>query len=360
MKAAVLRQTGQALEIEDVAIDLPKAHEVLIRTVASGVCHSDLHIQQGLNGYPLPTILGHEGAGVVEKVGSDVRSLKPGDHVVTCISAYCGHCNYCLSGHMALCFSPETRRTKGEAPRLLGSGPNPRMHQFFNVSAFAEQMLVHEHACVRIRPDMPLDRAAIIGCGVLTGVGAVTRSAKVRPGESVAVLGCGGVGLAAINGARIAGAGRIVAIDRLPEKLELAKHFGATDTVLAGDDVEEQVLELSNGGVDHSFEAVGMKATAELAYRLVRRGGACTVIGLLPDGAKIEVDAAGLNMEKTLQGSSMGSNLFPIDIPQLVDFYMQGRLDLDRLISRRITLDQVNDAFEELKGGHIARSVIQF
>lgn len=360
MKAAVLRETGQPLQIEDVTIDLPKAHEVLIRTVASGVCHSDLHIQQGLNGYPLPTILGHEGAGVVEKVGSDVRSLKPGDHVVTCISAYCGHCSYCLSGHLSLCFSPETRRTKGEAPRLLGAGSSPRMNQFYNVSAFAEQMLVHEHACVAVRPDMPLDRAAIIGCAVLTGVGAVTRTAKVRPGDTVAVIGCGGVGLAAINGARIAGASRIIAVDRLPDKLEMAKSFGATDTVIADEGVQEQILELTKGGVDHSFEAVGMKATAELAYRIIRRGGTCTVIGLLPDGAKIEIDAAGLNMEKTLQGSSMGSNLFPVDIPQLVDFYMQDRLDLDRLISRHIALSEINEAFSELKGGHLARSVIQF
>ncbi|MEQ9590821.1 MAG: Zn-dependent alcohol dehydrogenase [Parvibaculaceae bacterium] len=356
MKAAILRTPRTPLSIEQITISNPGPREVLIRVAAAGVCHSDLHIQQGSNAYPLPTVLGHEAAGIVEKVGEDVRSVKPGDHVVTCISAYCGHCSYCLSGDMALCFSPETRRGKHETPRLsLGDSA---IHQFYNVSAFAEQMLVHEHACVGISRDMPLDRASIIGCGVITGVGAATRTAGIRPGDVVAVIGCGGVGLAAINGAKLAGASRIIAIDRLEDKLLLSQKFGATDTVLAEADVLGVVRELTHGGVDHAIEAVGIRATAELAFKLLRRGGTATIVGMLPDNEQICVDAAGLSMSKKLQGSTMGSNRFPIDIPKLVDMYMRGSLHLDDLVSRHIALADINDAFEELKDGHIARSVI--
>src|SRR5215831_14649132 len=242
MKAAVLREVGKPLSIEDVQIGKPGPHEVLIRTSAAGVCHSDVHFYEGSYPYPLPTVLGHESAGVVEAVGSEVRTVKPGDHVITCLSAFCGHCEFCLGGRMSLCVSPETKRGADDEPRLKSAkGP---MIQYLNLSSFAEQMLIHQHACVAIRPDMPLDRAALIGCSVTTGVGAVMLTSNVRPGETVAVIGCGGVGLAAINGAAIAGAGRIIAIDRVGSKLNLAKHFGATDVIDAtqGDPVA-QVME---------------------------------------------------------------------------------------------------------------------
>ena len=189
MKAAVLREVGKPLQIEQVRIDKPGPHEVLIRTAAAGLCHSDLHFMQGSYPHPLPAVLGHESAGVVEQVGSEVRTVKPGDHVITCLSAFCGHCEFCLTGHMSLCVSPETKRGKDEEPRLSAEGG---MMQYLNLSSFAEQMLIHEHACVAIRPDMPLDRAALIGCGVMTGVGAVFRTSNVRPGETVAVIGLGG------------------------------------------------------------------------------------------------------------------------------------------------------------------------
>src|ERR1700722_7627532 len=210
MKAAVLREVGQPLQIEQVQINKPGPHEVLIRTAAAGLCHSDLHFMQGSYPHPLPAVLGHESAGIVEQVGSEVRTVKPGDHVITCLSAFCGHCEFCLQGHMSLCVSPETKRdATDETRRAKADGP---MNQYLNLSSFAEQMLIHEHACVAIRKDMPLDRAALIGCGVLTGVCSVFHTAKVRPGETVAVIGCGGVGLAAINGAAIAGASRIIAV----------------------------------------------------------------------------------------------------------------------------------------------------
>jgi S-(hydroxymethyl)glutathione dehydrogenase / alcohol dehydrogenase len=359
MKAAVLREVGKPLAIEEVAIGKPGPREVLIRTVAAGVCHSDLHFVEGAYPYPLPAVLGHESAGVVEAVGSEVRTVKPGDHVVTCLSAFCGHCEHCLTGHLSLCASPETQRGADAEPRLTGGGA--ALNQFLNLSSFAEMMLVHEHACVAIRPDMPLDRAALIGCAVTTGIGAIVHSTKVAPGETVAVIGCGGVGLAAVAGAAIAGAGRIIAIDRLASKLELAKAFGATDTIDASTtDPVQAVVELTKGGVHHTIEAIGLKVTAEQSFRMLRRGGTATIIGMIPVGTMIELHGAEFLGEKKIQGSLMGSNRFPVDMPRFVDFYMAGKLDLDRMISRRIRLEQVNEALDELKRGEVARSVILF
>lgn len=362
MKAAVLREVGKPLQIEDVSIGKPGPHEVLIRTKAAGVCHSDLHFVEGKYPFPLPAVLGHESAGVVEAVGSEVRTVKVGDHVITCLSAYCGHCNHCLTGHMSLCVSPDTKRKKGDEPRIFREdAAAPTMNQFLNLSSFAEQMLIHEHACVAIRKDMPFAQAALIGCSVTTGVGAVIHTSNVRPGDTVAVIGCGGVGLAAVNGAAIAGAGRIIAIDMHGSKLNLAKEFGATDVVDAsqGDPVG-QVLEMTGGGVQHSFEAIGLKATTEQAFKMLGRGGTANVIGMIPVGVNIELHGADFLGEKRIQGSLMGSNRFPVDMPRFVDFYMAGKLKLDDLISQRIRLDQVNDAFEELKRGELARSVIVF
>jgi S-(hydroxymethyl)glutathione dehydrogenase/alcohol dehydrogenase len=359
MKAAVLSEVGKPLQIEEVRTTKPGPHEVLVRTAAAGVCHSDLHFIEGAYRIRLPVILGHESAGVVEQVGSEVRSAEPGDHVITCPSVYCGHCEHCLTGRMSLCVNPETRRGKTEESRLSSdAGP---ITQFSGLSSFAEQMLIHEHACVAIRKDMPLDRAALIGCAVTTGVGSVIQTSQVRPGEAVAVIGCGGVGLAAINGADIAGAGRIIAIDRVASKLNLARQFGATDVVDATDgDAVAQVMELTHGGVHHSFEAIGLKATAEQAFQMLARGGTANIIGMIPVGTKIELDGADFLGEKRIQGSLMGSNRFPVDMPRLIDFYMAGKLKLDELISRRIKLEQINEAFVEMKTGKLARSVIVF
>ncbi|HLJ53200.1 MAG TPA: Zn-dependent alcohol dehydrogenase [Rhizomicrobium sp.] len=360
MKAAVLREVGKPLVIENVKISKPGPNEVLIRTAAAGVCHSDLHFIEGSYPAQMPVVLGYESAGIVEQVGSEVRTVKPGDHVITCLSAFCGHCEHCLTGHMSRCQSPETKRQAGEQARLT-SADDGKMNQFFNLSSFAEQMLIHQHACVAVRRDMPLDRAALIGCAVTTGVGAVIQTSQVRPGETVAVLGCGGVGLAAINGAAIAGAGRIIAVDVVGSKLNLAKHFGATDVVNAKDgDPVAQVMEMTKGGVHHSFEAIGLKQTAEQAFRMLARGGTANVIGMIPLGTKIELDGFAFLGERRIQGSAMGSNRFPLDMPRLVDFYMAGKLKLDEMISRRIKLAEINGAFEELKQGEIARSVIMF
>ena len=359
MKAAVLREVGKPLQIENVQIGKPGPREVLIRTVAAGVCHSDLHFIEGSYPHPLPAVLGHESAGVVEMVGSDVRSVKPGDHVITCLSAFCGHCAHCVTGHLSLCDGAETRRGEEQATRLTQDGAP--MGQFLNLSSFAEQMLIHENACVAIRKDMPLDRAALIGCGVMTGVGSVIHTSNVRPGETVAVIGCGGVGLAAINGAAIAGAGRIIAIDMSPAKANLARHFGATDFICAAEtDPVAAVQELTRGGVNHSFEAVGLKKTSEQAFHMTARGGTANIIGMIPIGQTIEVPGFMFLGERRIQGSLMGSNRFPVDMPRLVDFYLDGKLKLDELVSRRIGLADVNEAFVEMKRGEIARSVIVF
>ena len=359
MKAAVLREVNTPLQIEDVQHGNPGPREVLVRTRAAGVCHSDLHFQDGSWPHMLPAVLGHESAGVVEAVGSMVSYVKPGDHVITCLSAFCGHCEQCLTGNMALCFEPELQRPPNEEPRLAKNGEG--LAQFLNLSSFAEYMLVHEHALAKIREDMPFDLAALIGCGVTTGVGSVIHTAGVEPGSSVAVIGCGGVGLSAINGAAIAGAGRIIAIDVVPGKLDLAKEFGATDVVNSAEaDPVGSVRELTGGGVHYSFEAIGLAKTAQQAFKMVRRGGTATVIGMIPVGTMVEIHGPEFLGEKKLQGSNMGSNRFRVDMPRFIDFYLQGKLHLDKMISGRIRLEQVNEALEQLKTGEVARNVIMF
>jgi S-(hydroxymethyl)glutathione dehydrogenase / alcohol dehydrogenase len=359
MRAAVLHQIPGDLVIEDVTVDKPARREVLIRTAAAGLCHSDLHFMEGKYQYPTPVVLGHESAGVVEAVGDDVTYVAPGDHVITCLSVFCGHCEYCLSGRPNLCQSPERVRSETDAPALSLNG-EPVAH-FINCSSFAEQMLVHENAVVKIRDDMPLDRAALIGCGVTTGVGAVFRTARVEPGSTVAVIGCGGIGLNCVQGAAIAGAGRIIAVDLNEMKLKLAEQFGATDLVDAGaGDPVAQVMELTGGGVEYSFEAIGLKQTAEQAFSMLRAGGTATIIGMIPLGTMIELHGVELLSEKRIQGSNMGSNRFRIDMPRYVDMYLDGRLKLDELVSARIGLDDINDGFEAMKRGEVARSVIVF
>ena len=359
MKAAVFRAVNEPMTVEEIAIDKPGPREVLVRTAAAGVCHSDMHFFNGTYPGQTPCVLGHESAGVVEEVGSAVRYVRPGDHVITCLSVFCGHCEYCLTGHMSLCQEPEVRRGAEDAPRLSKDGAG--LTQFANLGSFAEQMLVHEHSVVKIRDDMPLDRAALIGCGVTTGVGAVIHTAAVEPGATVAVIGCGGVGLSCVNGAAIAGASRVIAVDTVASKLQLAGNFGATDMVNASEgDAVRQVRDLTGGGVHYSFEAIGLKATAEQAFRMLRPGGTATVIGMIPPGEMVQLHGPDFLAEKKIQGSMMGSNRFRVDMPRFVDFYLQGRLHLDEMISKRIGLGDVTDALLALNTGEMARSVIMF
>lgn len=360
MKAAVLFEAGKPLEIAEVVVDTPGPREVLIRTVACGVCRSDLHFVDGAWPHAMPTVPGHEAAGVVEAVGSEVSGLKPGDHVITFFTVFCGTCEFCVSGRPSLCVDPSTKRAPGEPSRLtLKDGT--AVHPFLNLSAYAELMLVHENACVAINKDMPLDRAALLGCAVITGAGAIFNDCQLKPGETVAVIGAGGIGLSAINAAKIAGAGQIFAIDPVPEKRALAEQMGATRTFDASDPkVHKAVLEASNGGVHYAVEAVGRPETAELAWTIARRGGTAVILGMIAPGKSVSIPGPSFLTGKKLVGSLLGSTRFPIDMPQLVDLYLDGRLDLDTMVADKVRLDGVNGALQKLRDGDGARTVIEF
>lgn len=360
MKAAVFHAAHQPLTIEDVEIEKPKRREVLLRTAYAGLCHSDLHFMEGHYPYPTPAVLGHEGAAVVEAVGEDVTYVKPGDHVITCLSVFCGECEQCTTGHTNLCDNTEVKLLPGAARRLKWK--DQVLHQAFNLSVFAEQMVVHEHAVVKINKDIPLDRAALVGCGVMTGVGSVFHAAKVEPGSTVAVIGCGGIGLSAVNGAAIAGAERIIAIDTNSSKLEIAKEMGATHTINASNaDPVKAVKDLTEGkGVPYSFEAIGLKATAEQSFAMLRPGGVATIIGMIPLGTKIELHGADFLRDRKIQGTSMGGNRFRVDMPRLLELWRQGRLKLDHLISGHIKLNEINEGFDMLKSGTPVRNLINF
>jgi len=360
MKAAVFREIGQPMGVEDISISKPQGREVLVRMMAVGVCHSDMHVLTGDAKYPLPVVLGHEAAGIVEQVGPDVRHVRPGDHVVVCLTFFCGHCEQCLGGHSNRCLTPEADRKPEDPPRLFSG--EETIAQFVRMGAFAELMLVHDSGVVPIRRDMPFDRACLIGCGVTTGLGAAINAAKISPGETVAVIGCGGVGLSAINGAALAGAGRIIAIDMVPEKLELAKVFGATDGIDASQGkVVKQIKILTEGrGVDHAIEAIGVKQTIEDAFGVLAKGGLATIVGMARYDLKVELPAIAFLNERRIQGSMMGGVRNGIDIPRYVDAYMDGRLKLDQLISRRRPLAEINEAFDDMKSGSLARTVLTF
>ncbi len=360
MKAAVLRAYNAPLEIEEIQLGNPGPREFRIQTAASGVCHSDLHVLEGSLPVPPPSVLGHEPSGVVVEVGSDVTHVAVGDHVIGCLSAFCGNCEWCLSGRPNLCGGGATTRGPDEPPRLSKDGET--IHQFAHLSSFAEEMLCHENAVVKIREDMPMEQAALIGCGVTTGLGAALNTARIRPGETAVVIGCGGVGLAAIQGCRIGGASRIIAVDLVPWKLELAQKLGATDVIDSGqEDATMKVREMTGGGVDYCFECIGIKELAPTGLAMVSKGGTLVLVGIIPIGQTIELPGLDIVLQgKNVIGSMMGGNRFRIDMPRYVDFYLDGRLRLDEMISARLPLDEVTIAFDKMKAGEVARSVISF
>lgn len=362
MSAAVFRKVHEPLTVEQVEIDKPWGREVLVRTVATGVCHSDLHVVDGLGRFPLdrPFVLGHEGAGVVEAVGADVTTVRVGDHVVACLSGFCGTCPQCLSGHPNVCTGGIVARAEDAVPRVSQGGKPFRT--FAAIGSYAEHMLLHENSLVRIEPEIPLDRAALVGCGVLTGVGAALRSAGLQAGQTVAVFGCGGVGLSIVQGARIGGARQIIAVDQFDSKLEMAKAVGATHTVNSTqDDPVKAVRALTKGlGVDHAFEAVGIATLCRQAIECLAVRGTATIVGVLPPDATIEFPWMAIRPECKVQTSRMGSNQFRTDIPNYLEFYRQGRLKLDEMISRRGHLGDINEAFRAMKAGEVARTVLMF
>jgi S-(hydroxymethyl)glutathione dehydrogenase/alcohol dehydrogenase len=287
-----------------------------------------------------------------------VTTVQPGDHVVACLSGFCGHCEQCLAGHPNLCTAGIVAR-KGDKPRLTQDGR--KLTQFLNLGTYAEKMLLHENSIVKVDADLPLDVVALISCGVLTGMGAALRTAGLQPGQTVAVYGCGGVGLSIVQGARIGGARQIIAVDQFDTKLEMAKRVGATHTVNSTqDDAVKSVRELSGGGVDHSFEAVGIGSLMRQAIESLGIRGTCTIVGVPPPTTIIEVPFMAIRPECKVQTSRMGSNRFRIDIPRYLEFYRQGRLMLDEMVSVRSDLGGVNEAFRAMKAGEVARTVLTF
>lgn len=360
IKAAVLNNLDGTFQIEEIQIDAPRGKEVLIDVKASGLCHSDLHFAETNFGVPLPAVLGHELAGVVAAVGPDVREFAAGDHVVGSLIQFCGHCSPCIDGRTYQCDHPEETLRAAEDPQRL-TRQDRAVSQVFGTGAFAERALVHEHQLAKVPKALPFAQASLLGCGTITGAGAAINAAAVRPGDTVAVIGIGGVGLNVISGAKLAGAARIIAVDVQPKKEELARKFGATDFVDAlGGDAIATVRALTGMGVDHAFEVVGMKATSEQAIKMARKGGAAYLIGVHNPDATIDVNVTVdlLTNQVDVKGVYMGATNIKHDIPMYAQLYLQGMLNLDDLISREINISEINDAYRELKGGAIARSVI--
>jgi len=361
VKAAVMRATNAPLEIEELQIDDPGPGEVLLKTAASGICHSDLHVIEGGLPMPPPCVLGHEPAGIVEAVGAGVTDFVPGDHVIGCLTSFCGVCKFCAVGRPYLCLTQFAGRPPETKPRLT-TASGEAVPQFANLSSFAEKMLCPERSLVKIKEEMPLDRASLIGCGVTTGLGAALNTVNIPAGATVVIIGCGGVGLAALQGARIGGAGKIIAVDAQKWKFGLAQKLGATDCVDATDgDPVAAVQALTGGGADFVFECIGLVPTVQQAIAMTGRGGTTVLVGVVPVTQMVPISAADLTLqEKNITGSYMGSNRFRFDMPKYIDFYLDGRLHLDEMISSRIKLEEVNDALDLMRKGEAARQVIVF
>jgi S-(hydroxymethyl)glutathione dehydrogenase/alcohol dehydrogenase len=364
-KAAVLYRAGGPLRIEEVVVAAPGPGEVRVQMKAAGVCHSDLHVMRGELPMPVPVIPGHEGSGVVESVGPGVTSVRPGDRVIPIWRTSCGRCTYCLSGRPALCDVGSRMRTDGTMPdgtRRFTTRDGRAINHYAGVSTFASVSVIPEAAVVKTPDDYGFDHAALLGCGVITGVGAVTTAAKVEPGSTVAVFGAGGVGLNIIQGARMVSARRIIAIDRNAAKETKARELGATDFVVAGDGVDTvaAVRELTGGrGVDFAFESAGLPQVVEHAYDSTRKGGTCVAAGLSRPDARAMINVNQLVYgEKTLRGTLYGSMRPSIDLPMLIDLHRAGKLELDALLTRTYPLEQINEAYEDLERGELARGLI--
>ena len=351
------------LRIESISLDPPAEGEVLVKVVGAGLCHSDLSIIDASRPRPLPLVLGHEGAGEIVELGVGVRDLAPGDHVVFQFSASCGRCARCLEGRPQICERHAIARAKGE---LMGGGKRfkdangARLNHHSGVSCFSEHVVVDRGSLVRIDKELPLNEAAIFGCAVMTGVGAVINTARIRPGDKVAVIGLGGVGLNGLLGAILGGAGQIIAIDINADRLELGRQLGAHHTVDATQNGHlAQILELSNGGVDFAFELAGSAKALQTAYGSVRPGGSVIIAGLAPRDARFEFSPSELvSGEKSIKGSYMGSCVPVRDIPRFIQHYRQGRLPIDRLLSETVLFDQMNEGFDRLSAGTSVRQIL--
>ncbi|MEM1296938.1 MAG: Zn-dependent alcohol dehydrogenase [Verrucomicrobiota bacterium] len=361
--AAVLHQAGSPLSVEEVEVLPPGPGEVQVRVSAAGVCHSDLHVIKGDLPMPVPIIPGHEGAGVVEAVGQGVTEVIEGDHVLPMWRMSCGRCEYCLGGRPALCDVGTKMRFSGLMPdgktRFRSSSGEPILH-YSGVSTFSQLATMPEAAVVKIPHDYPLEKGALISCGVITGFGAVVNTAQVSPGDTVAVIGCGGIGLNIVQSARIAGARRIIAVDRVAGKLKFARKFGATTVIdSTSDNPVEAIMDLTGSGVDFAFEAVGLPEPIEQAYDSTKKGGTCVVVGIAPREARAQINVNALvYAEKTLKGTIYGSMRPRIDLLRLIDLHLSGQLELDQLLTKTYPLTEINQAYEDLEAGKVARSLL--
>ena len=361
-RAAVCREHNQPVVVEELTVDSPKRGEVMVKLAACGVCHSDLSAITGTIPLPLPLVLGHEGAGVVEEVGEGVSEFAQGDHVVFSFIYMCGKCRFCVSGRPVLCVEQgKALTTPLEGTSRIRDAKGQSLNIFSGCGAMAEYATVSAENLIKIDAKIPLECAALVGCAVTTGVGAVFNTAKVEPGSTVAVFGCGGVGLSAIQGARIAGAEKIIAIDTLESKLAMAKQFGATDVLMGKEDPVKALKKMTGGGPDYAFECVGSGELAATAYRAIRRGGLAVVVGVAKPTDSTSVRTMTLPFEeKTLTGSYFGSCVPRVDFPRMLALYLAGRLKLDELITRRYAIDEAPQAFADLQAGKNARGVIMF
>jgi S-(hydroxymethyl)glutathione dehydrogenase/alcohol dehydrogenase len=363
MKAAVLYELNTPMKVDEVDLDEPQGHEVLVKLEAAGTCHSDLHFLKGEIPVPLPVVMGHEGAGIVEKVGPDVTTLKPGDHVILMVAFSCGQCRYCLASRPTLCVENINIQMNGILPdggtRLRKD--DQQVHHLFGLACFAEYTVVHERSAVKIRDDAPLDVVCLLGCGTSTGIGAVLNTAGIKAGESIIIYGCGGVGLSALMAAKLAGAGMIIAVDTMEQKLETAKSFGADYLINPlEEDPLQKAIELSDGGVDYAIPCVGNKDAIMKSFSSVACGGKCVVVGFPPLGINLDIAPFELLQGRILTGTTQGDVNTLIDIPRYVDLYMDGKLPIDKLITNRCGLSEVNEAYESIERGEEIRIVIQF
>ncbi len=363
MKAAVLYECGQPLVIEDIELDDPQQGEVLVKIGSAGICRSDRHFMHGDARIALPAVLGHEGAATVEKVGPGVTLTKPGDQVILSFVPACGRCKSCLEGHSNLCdVHAATGPFMLDGTTRLHKG-DQRIHHMGKVACFAEYAVVPETGCIPVSTALPMDKAAMIGCCVPTGVGAAMFSAKVQPGSTVAVVGCGGVGLNVIMGAKLLNASKIIAVDIRESQLEFAMKFGATHSVNASDrDPVAQVKELTDGrGADYTFEVFGSADTVKASYDMCAKSGTVTVVGIAPPDHEAPINAVDLvRNEKTIRGTYYGSARSRTDMPTMVDLYLSGKLNLDDLVVRHYTLDQINEAYDDMDKGEVGRGAIMF
>lgn len=364
MKAAVLYELNRPFVVEEIDKPVPREREVLVKIVATGLCHTDLSAANGTIPVPLPIVLGHEGAGIVEKVGPGVTKHRPGDHVILSVFSYCGNCNYCLTGRQYLCQVAASTFFSGilaDGSRRLRKKDGQELSHFFAQSSFAEFAVVHENTAVKIREDAPLDKVCVLGCGATTGIGSVFNTACVQPGETMAVFGCGGVGLSGIMAAKVAGAGKIIAVDILDEKLVLARELGATHTINSSKkDPVREIRGITGLGVDYAFEYIGNTNVMAQAFDSTAPGGKTIIVGAGPAGSKLNIDNMALLTPKTIMGCVEGSVRPQVDFPRYVEMFMDNKIPLDRIITHTFPFEEINKALQFMKSGEMIKGVLLF